>query len=130
MTGMNIEPQARREADTDLVELDNVALRGGDDAEAVSLYAPGVFLRTARTVSRVHACVNGLTFRARAIPRREMRSARAAAIRCSFSGVTVLLWGLRVKVLPQSLQRVHTSVNGQRALPQGLVPWRITRSVP
>src|SRR5580765_622592 len=109
------EPEGGREAHTDLVHLDDIFFgrRHGGQAGRL-LYPLCPFLRTARMVSR-------LTWRARAIPLWEVRSASERRICCCFSGVRARLLGASVKVFLQALQR-HLGV------PERLVPKRMTPS--
>jgi hypothetical protein len=87
------------------------------------LYAFCPFLRTARMVSHGIAwyrMVSRLTFRARAIPLWEVRSASERRRAASFSGVTARLLGERVKALLPALPR-HLGV-AERLVPKRTTP--------
>jgi hypothetical protein len=98
----NPNPEAGRELDANLIDLDAVTLGSRDRGDLALLdrllYPSCVFLRRLRIVSRA-------TFSVRAMPRCEVRSCRAAKIWDSFCGVMARLFGLSPKVFLQSRQR-------------------------
>ncbi len=76
--------------------------------EPGTLYALCPFFRNARMVSR-------LTLKARAMPRCEMRSAKAPSMAAAVSGESARLFASGVQVFARVLQR-------SRAVPHGFVP--------
>ena len=109
-------------------------LRGGDRWQPLLLYPVGVFFRRARIGSR-------LTFKARAIPRCEMRSANAATTWVAFASLSFWLCGLCTHVFPHPLHlkrgvplaflpKRSTSADWQWLQVKAIMPWSYTTITP